>query len=325
MHRSPSSPLPQPAGPTLLQAGACDACLSGANSMKTSEPSDSAPSSNLEADLQAPPAEEQAAGVNTDKLKQEASQRAKQAPLMQRIARAIRKDDTPYREIIINSEPLEKRVALLENGVLEKFDLERVGDDRLVGSIFKGRIQNLEAGLKAAFVDIGLPKNAFLHYWDIIPGASDANNKDYEIVRDTRSEAQKKKKKTHGPGHPTLPERTKSGCMTKAYRPKARDHDQLPSPPHLVRALHVSAHLRKIRAQGAHPAWRSSRSPPPRGSGIIPRRETNLDLLCRPRHPPRPVGGDHTTHEHTDEPAPRKGRHQRAPSRLLPELDRGWQ
>ena len=111
---------------------------------------------------------------------------------MQRIARAIRKDDTPYREIIINSEPLEKRVALLENGVLEKFDLERVGDDRLVGSIFKGRIQNLEAGLKAAFVDIGLPKNAFLHYWDILPAAADSS---IEIVRDTRTEAQKKKKK----------------------------------------------------------------------------------------------------------------------------------
>ena len=34
-----------------------------------------------------------------------------------------------------------------------------------MGAIFKGRIQNLEPGLKACFVDIGLPKNAFLHYW----------------------------------------------------------------------------------------------------------------------------------------------------------------
>lgn len=110
---------------------------------------------------------------------------------MQRVQRAIREEDTPYREIIINSEPLEKRVALLEDGVLEKFDLERVGDDRLVGSIFKGKIQNLEPGLKAAFVDIGLPKNAFLHYWDILPAATDNT---VEIVRDTRSEEQKNRK-----------------------------------------------------------------------------------------------------------------------------------
>ena len=61
----------------------------------------------------------------------------------------------------------------------------------MVGSIYKGRIQNLEPGLKAAFVDIGMPKNAFLHYWDILPAANDSS---IEIVRDTRSAEQKKRK-----------------------------------------------------------------------------------------------------------------------------------
>ena len=37
-------------------------------------------------------------------------------------------------------------------------------DKRIVGSVFKGKIQNLEDGLQAAFVDIGLKKNAFIHY-----------------------------------------------------------------------------------------------------------------------------------------------------------------
>jgi len=37
-------------------------------------------------------------------------------------------------------------------------------EERLVGSIFKGKVRNLEDGLKAAFVDIGFEKNAFLHY-----------------------------------------------------------------------------------------------------------------------------------------------------------------
>ena len=59
-----------------------------------------------------------------------------------------------------------------------------------MGAIFKGRIQNLEAGLKAAFVDIGEPKNAFLHYWDILPAANDSG---IEIVRDNKSAKQRKR------------------------------------------------------------------------------------------------------------------------------------
>jgi ribonuclease G len=73
------------------------------------------------------------------------------------------------REIIINAESLETRVALLENGRLEEFQVEHPTQERIVGGIYKGRVQNLEHDLQAAFVDIGLKKNAFLHYWDMIP------------------------------------------------------------------------------------------------------------------------------------------------------------
>ncbi|MBM3890889.1 MAG: ribonuclease E/G, partial [Verrucomicrobia bacterium] len=79
------------------------------------------------------------------------------------------------KEIVINAEPLETRVALMENGQLEELSLERTTEERLVGSIFKGRIKNLEHGLKAAFVDIGQEKNGFLHYWDIIPSQLDSS------------------------------------------------------------------------------------------------------------------------------------------------------
>jgi ribonuclease G len=72
-------------------------------------------------------------------------------------------------EIVINVESLETRVAQLEAGQLENFYIERSGEDRIVGSVFKGKIQNLEDGLQAAFVDIGMKKNAFIHYWDMIP------------------------------------------------------------------------------------------------------------------------------------------------------------
>jgi ribonuclease G len=73
------------------------------------------------------------------------------------------------REIVINAESLETRVAVLENGKLEEFQVEHPSEERIVGGIYKGVIKNLEDGLQAAFVDIGLKKNAFLHYWDMIP------------------------------------------------------------------------------------------------------------------------------------------------------------
>jgi len=73
------------------------------------------------------------------------------------------------RDIVVNCESLETRVAVLENGRLEEFQMEHPTEERIVGSIFKGKIQNLEHDLQAAFVDIGLKKNAFLHYWDMTP------------------------------------------------------------------------------------------------------------------------------------------------------------
>jgi ribonuclease G len=79
-----------------------------------------------------------------------------------------------FKEIIVNAEALENRVAVLEDGQLEEFSIERTTETRIVASVFKGKIKNLEPGLKAAFVDIGFEKNAFLHYWDIIPEQLDA-------------------------------------------------------------------------------------------------------------------------------------------------------
>ena len=121
--------------------------------------------------------------VDADELKSGAQQRAQQRPLLQKILAVFRKEKGSYRELIINSEPLEKRVALLVDGRLEKFEIERESDNRMVGGIFKGRIKNLDPGLKAAFVDIGYSKNAFLHYWDMLPAAADSS---VEVVRVNR-------------------------------------------------------------------------------------------------------------------------------------------
>src|SRR5271154_1886800 len=73
-------------------------------------------------------------------------------------------------QLVISCEKLERRVALLEDGVLEEYNIERDTDRNIVGSIFKGKVKNIEHGLKAMFVDIGFEKNAFLHFWDALPG-----------------------------------------------------------------------------------------------------------------------------------------------------------
>src|SRR5437773_12106213 len=66
-------------------------------------------------------------------------------------------------KLIISVEKLERRVALLENGRLEEYNVERNTSRNIVGSVYKGLVKNIEMGLKAKFVDIGFENNAFLH------------------------------------------------------------------------------------------------------------------------------------------------------------------
>jgi ribonuclease G len=68
-------------------------------------------------------------------------------------------------EILISSDPWENRVAILEDGDLAELYIER--EEKVIGSIFKGKVQNVLPGMGAAFVDIGLGRNAFLYVDDI--------------------------------------------------------------------------------------------------------------------------------------------------------------
>ncbi|MDQ8180786.1 Rne/Rng family ribonuclease [Pelagicoccus sp. SDUM812005] len=149
--------------------------------------------SKLDEELRHPPKPQTGTRVDQDKLRAEANQRAKKRPLMTKIIEKFKGEKKPYRELIINSEPLEIRVGSLVDGILDKFDIERRHSaQRIVGGIFKGRIKNLDPGLKAAFVDIGMPKNAFLHYWDIQPQEADSS---IEVVRVNSSKKKKKQAK----------------------------------------------------------------------------------------------------------------------------------
>ena len=68
-------------------------------------------------------------------------------------------------EILISSDPWENRVAILEDGNQAELYIER--EEKVIGSIFKGKVQNVLPGMGAAFVDIGLGRNAFLYVDDI--------------------------------------------------------------------------------------------------------------------------------------------------------------
>ncbi len=86
--------------------------------------------------------------------------------------------------IVLNCEKLETRFALLNDGWLEEYRIERVDDEPKVGSIYLGRIVNLEPSLQAAFVDIGAERKAFLHYCDMIPESAALRSGDVQSGSD---------------------------------------------------------------------------------------------------------------------------------------------
>ncbi len=71
------------------------------------------------------------------------------------------------KEIVINANPFEKRVALLEGRFLTELHIERRRSKRINGNIYKGRVTRVLPGIQAAFLDIGLPKDAFLYVMDV--------------------------------------------------------------------------------------------------------------------------------------------------------------
>lgn len=71
------------------------------------------------------------------------------------------------KEILINVEPQERRVAIVNDGRLEQFYIERPQDRTIVGNIYKGIIEAALPSIGAAFVDIGLYKKGFLYLSEI--------------------------------------------------------------------------------------------------------------------------------------------------------------
>ena len=77
------------------------------------------------------------------------------------------------KKLVVDVNQHEIRVALMENDDLVEIFIEPRGQERLVGNIYKGRVENILPVMQAAFVDVGLSRNAFLYAGDISTEDSD--------------------------------------------------------------------------------------------------------------------------------------------------------
>ena len=72
------------------------------------------------------------------------------------------------RELLISVDPGEKRVAVIEDGVVAEVYLERPEQRSIAGNVYLGTVDNVLPGMEAAFVEIGLEKNGFLYVDEIV-------------------------------------------------------------------------------------------------------------------------------------------------------------
>lgn len=91
-------------------------------------------------------------------------------------------------ELVINSSPYETRVALVENGVVVEFYIEREKGQGIAGNIYKGRVIRVLPGMQAAFVDIGLDKAAFLYVTDVYDNIHEFEDMMLEEQEETEGE-----------------------------------------------------------------------------------------------------------------------------------------
>ncbi len=90
-------------------------------------------------------------------------------------------------EILINITPMESRVAVVENGVLQEVHVERTQKRGIVGNIYKGKVVRVLPGMQAAFVDIGLERAAFIHASEIASREGGGNETISGLVHEGQS------------------------------------------------------------------------------------------------------------------------------------------
>ncbi|MDB4908422.1 MAG: ribonuclease [Gemmatimonadetes bacterium] len=113
------------------------------------------------------------------------------------------------REILINANPREMRVAILEDDQLVELLVDRPEARRMVGDIYYGRVEAVLPGLQAAFVDLGTEKAAFLHASDLVFGEDEEADEDDDA--DEEGEKQTDKRRRRDAAAPLIQDVLKKG------------------------------------------------------------------------------------------------------------------
>src|SRR5262249_61990301 len=95
------------------------------------------------------------------------------------------------KELIISANVHEKKVAVLEDGVVTEFYVERRDENQgVVGNLYKGRVMKVLPGMQSAFVDIGLDRDAFLYVSDFTEFMEEEEEVDFrEVSEEQRAPA----------------------------------------------------------------------------------------------------------------------------------------
>jgi ribonuclease G len=88
----------------------------------------------------------------------------------------------PFKELLLNFGARYSRLAILEDGQLVEFYIERDEGEQAAGNIYKGRVENVLPGMRAAFVNVGLDKNAFLYVDDAVAEDKGARHRPIQEV-----------------------------------------------------------------------------------------------------------------------------------------------
>jgi Rne/Rng family ribonuclease len=91
------------------------------------------------------------------------------------------------KELIISANVHEKKVAILEDGVVTEFYVERRDENQgVVGNLYKGRVMKVLPGMQSAFVDIGLERDAFLYVSDFTEFMEEEDEIDFRETGDEK-------------------------------------------------------------------------------------------------------------------------------------------
>ena len=109
------------------------------------------------------------------------------------------------KEMIISSSAHEKKIAIIEDGVVSEYYVERSDESQgVAGNIYKGRVMKVLPGMQSAFVDIGLERDAFLYVSDFF---EEEGIEEFEPVSEVKEVKEVKEERRPEPVRPVVEER----------------------------------------------------------------------------------------------------------------------